>query len=1638
MRYSVGRNSYSARTFGIPFHEYDGYTVRTETYRRAAGCIGFYDENGDPQQACWAESDVTRNNEPCQSGVADGFFQTVAGGRNDFPVLQITDPDATETAEPLKSWGTSRNSGCDEFTAAQDRLVSTAAANGGYYLDSHGNLATGSLPVHVLSSRSLAPSRVGWDSRGGFWIHRGTVGATAGSGYVSRVDAGSTLAVSPSGTSLSVPTPNWPATKHQNGNVSWSSLTSFNSAGHLALPMAIGGTSSGVWCPTGFHPRGEDGLQRVGRGSGRTLTSLASDTKIAQADKFWCRSDVRYRIRYKKQTHSQTCGASPRPTCPSGVTLPNDRFSAYGRVNCYYTVISLDTVNSNTCRYYHPIPQCTDPDSNAKREYTSAELATYTAGEKFPAKTDGTTSCGEAGPADPPQQAGFTADPCVTADMEIYENRIVGSDAEPGVPASDRTLVVAAGRTAWDLDVTSPHPLTASPPRDAAAGSGDPDGCADGSESRADHASAPGDAARSQSPAPSYAASIRTDTAVPPNDADGDINYRGATRGMAHRYASLVAENTCAVKLAEAEAELSLLELREDGFAQWLADYKTAADTNASRYSSYTRTPQQSGAGLAILRFNDMEANKETYAGLLATRYTSLSSALSAAKTEYDLRTDRASGSNRASVIQATTASGCVAHYDAEITRLKTLFAAAETTALGNGSKGIKEERNAVAGTNLVVPPGIAVADTSAAYKVPSISANLARTVTTSKCPAGSAPYSLGGCIRNPDEGEECNLFGGGCPATPTVTTTYYYTCPDGNYSVAGTVSRSYKGTPRSARYSTTYTAAGRSSESTSSICPGWTSALTDGYSYATYSAAVSYVMGTPGAASSLPSTPRVSAAASLAKLDRLSLLGSYHPTHGDRAGLKSNSDSDRRTAGKNFTAAAGSVPSGSPDEIDDYRDDYTQAYDTAFTRASGHMSGTAWENFDWRYHSPSLAWSIYQEDPATTYSASTATPRDGTGCDLISIASDGMVSVEATRLDYETSSYGKGSVYSTRTDAQRTCKIRRTRTPELLLEYQPSRPSGTDTSKTVSSFYVNYQPTPAAERFKLYDEAEVFAVRASLSDSPPVFCAANIPSTIYVSHAAGAMSDISAAISAGRLYRTSTTVLRPTAYSATPQTGHCFRSSFASTSPVKIAVFDDTAHTAMNLVYLEKDPADTSQITLLATGGALTADPAVAYPGDSAQSSRFYGATYSVPGSLGSSAGWDVLGDNNPATDLNTKIKNRIVARDKTVSPNLPAVPADTTFKHVSAMGFNIGFLDCRPDIENVVFIGNIVSATAASNQANDYAGITVPNNYQTETAKALEAPVWYYPPWRLIKGQTRTATAEEPGTTIREGSNSGIFTHPQSARYGWVIETYNNIATDKQPVSGFWNRPDVKHGDPNRPESVSLEEHRRVCLGDRDAMPHYRTANAALPASDPTRDTLGYPTDRDPQQALVVWSEHNPLCKPENGCREWTTRCYLNADNSAAAEQTDCPAAGQQLPAGVTRYPDKALIDANIKRILADSDLADTEQAAKEAAELISDKAMISDGITPQPRWPWLTAGQKIFDCDSRWWYCLRTAVTLHGIDQYEWLRTRQLRIAFQYTLPKWGNALVSTLDRDTPDEQAAKVAVNILIQTVRIVSR
>ena len=1161
-----------------------------------------------------------------RGGVADGFYQTKVDV-NDFPVLDYG-------INEFKVWGSS-DLACDEFVQAQERMVLEAVANGGYWLDSQGILRKGSLP-NWIATRPASLTYGSWSDKG--VLFQDTPGAatfisgkryyyaystasssfavTSDAGYQRRLDVFSAdapaadWAIYPDSATLEVV---WGRkTANPTGRYLYSGLVtnaaSLNSvsklgkiamgtghsrpaSGYLSSAYSVGGGSVGI-CPAGFHPRGEDSVGRIGNTTGRTLSHL--DHAEGQiADKYWCRSDLRFLRKLYPYTRT---GVTLHPQAQN--MSATEAFYAYGRVNCFYTAnlpagqtdpaagsgtTGLKDLGDNAygCEYpYHPLPLCDpDPDNGSDsdwRAYTAPEIAAAGIVTQPFNKTAG-ADCADTA-VDPPQQAGFEADACVTADLTIAENRIASSDAEPGVAASDRTLDVAAGRTAWDLDVTSPHPLTASPPRDQTADSGDPDGCADGSENRADHASAPGDAARKQSPAPSYAASDRTNTAAPPNDADDDIDYSGAAKNMAHRYASRVAENTCAAKLAEAEAELSLLEVREDAFAQWLSDYKTAADTNASRYSSYTRTPQQSGSGLAILRFNDTEANKATYAALLATRYTALSSALSAAKTAYDTATDRTAGSSRAAVIATSSDSGCVAHYDREITRLKTLFSSAETSASGNDAAGIKEEQNAVTQTRLVSPSAVVVRTTVNGYTIPDIAAIQTRPYRAAYCSSGSWFLGIPGIScsipRACRQGEPRGAFGCSDPGTMVAAVPALYRCARQQYTVSGTVSGTYGTASRSRTFSATYEAPARGN-STSSSCPGF--AVQSGATYAADAAA--YVRGTPRIASSLPSVATASAHGTLRALGKASLLGSYYLSHGDRANLEATAALDRNTAGSSLSVSVGSVPSGSPQKIEDYQTAYKTAYDTAFSQAEGHMSGTSWDSFDWRYQTSTLAWGGYQEDPATTYSASTATPRDGTGCDLIAVASDGTVSVEATRLDYETSSYGKGSVYSTRTDAQRTCKIRRTRTLELLLMYAPPVIAGTDTSKTADSrldadsaasnaefYYVDYQPTPVAERFKLYEEAEVFAVKASLSDSPPVFCTANIPSSIYVSHAAGAMSDISAAISAGRPYRTSTTVLRPTAYSATPQTDHCFRSSFASTSPFKVAVFDDTAHSAMNL----------------------------------------------------------------------------------------------------------------------------------------------------------------------------------------------------------------------------------------------------------------------------------------------------------------------------------------------------------------------------------------------------------------------------------------------------------------------------------------
>ena len=1130
--------SYNARSFNIPFHDYSGYS----------------------------------GVDACQSSVADAFFQTGdssdADVPDDFPVIVYSTAGAS--LEPPS--GTDNNTGCDLFVAQQERLKTQVAANTGYALDESGNLV-----VFAPTEAAFTEPRTATDLRYWHWADKGAYfffteprNGTSDNGYLGRVDGISNyLRISPLSAASSINVPSDAASQGKFGAADWHGKEKIADSGIYQVAINTGAqrylaaTKSARLCPSGYHPRGEDSTDRVGSGTGRTLSGL-TQTNAQIADRFWCRSDLRYKRSFKAQIHT-TAGLVRFDNAPTGV------FTSYGRLGCYYTTTGTTTLSNGgyRCTYRFPLPRCdSDDNGTADREYMPGEITALiaktgngaTIGQQF--KIDETADCSTTNtdPTTPPQQAGFDDYACVTAGLEIYENRVATSDAEPGVLATDRTLTVAVGtREAYDLDITSPHPRTASPPRDTTAGSGDPSGCASGAENRADHTGSPADAARKQSPAPSYAASSSGNSAYPPS-ASGDsgalVDYNGPRLNIAHRYASKVAENTCAAKLAEAEAELALLEEREDEFVDWLDDYKAVADTRSTNFGNYRKASTATGSGLAVLKFNDNETNKQTYAGLLATRYASLSAALVSAKTAYDNATDRSAGNNRAAVVVAGSNSGCVAHYDNEITRLKKLFNDAEIAALGTGVSGISEERAAIAGTNLAIAPSIAwvIPD---AVTAPEISAIQTQWAASPICLGTLSPE--GTCF-GPPFADPDSCSGILCAGAWTERIEAEYRCPGGRYVNSGTVTGTYKSVTRSRTYSATYVAASRGS-TTSASCPGFVAQT--GATYA--SDAIAWVSGTAGTTTTLPSatSPAVTAAETLKTLDKLVVLGNYHSSHADRVNLIATTATDRNTAATSLTVAVGSVPTSHPQETTDWQTTYTTAYDNAYTTAIGHMGGTnsaTWANFDWRYETSTLDWGGYLEDPGTTFSASTSTPKDGTGCDLVNVAADGEVTVQATRLDYETSSYGVGATYGTRTDSQRTCKVLRTRTPELLLMYAPAVHTGVDTSKTADSrldtdstttnaefYYIDYQPATTAERHKLHQETEIFAIKVSLADSAPVLCYQ--PGEALVAH-----------VGAKGVDAVRNAVFSGASGFANGSTAHCYSHSGLPQSQAVFVWFDDTA----------------------------------------------------------------------------------------------------------------------------------------------------------------------------------------------------------------------------------------------------------------------------------------------------------------------------------------------------------------------------------------------------------------------------------------------------------------------------------------------
>ena len=353
---------YNAKSFNIPFHKYGGYS----------GVVA------------------------CQSSVADGFFQSGDSSDDDvaedFPVLVFSEEGWKVEAET----STANNSGCDSFVAQQERLRTQVNSGIGYALDENGNLQAFSGGTPFSTGRTAADlTYVVWNSKAVGIYDAKTSGykATSDSRYLNRADGHTSgrrypRAISPNTAGWTVPEntssdgvfshPVWHGTSslvypgvygfvvaHSNGNP----------ANHLAK------AKSEDLCRSDFHPRGEDSSDRIAGGTGRSLTGL-NHANGQIADRYWCRSDLRYLRSFKAEHHTSLGQNVIRH---ADAVAAGSIFTAYGRLNCYYTSTAITTLGNGgyRCVYMFPLPQCTD--NGTKREFTKAELDGYTTGAAFTA-----------------------------------------------------------------------------------------------------------------------------------------------------------------------------------------------------------------------------------------------------------------------------------------------------------------------------------------------------------------------------------------------------------------------------------------------------------------------------------------------------------------------------------------------------------------------------------------------------------------------------------------------------------------------------------------------------------------------------------------------------------------------------------------------------------------------------------------------------------------------------------------------------------------------------------------------------------------------------------------------------------------------------------------------------------------------------------------------------------------------------------------------------------------------------------------------------------------------------------------------------------------------------------------------------
>ena len=465
-------------------------------------------------------------------------------------------------------------------------------------------------------------------------------------------------------------------------------------------------------CPAGFHPRGEDSYTLIGSGTGRTLGTL---TNVGLANQFWCRSDGRYdRTFVPSNTSGGTVtivdsvweGRDSNDKTVT-VTLPTRAFDRLGRMNCLYTALGTKAAVNGAvrCDYPFPLPDCIvqDSDGNSKSVAEvkadlpaagtvwspSAECGSEPDCEEETEEEDSSQEDGEkcpkepGNPPPPPKIPDINADPCFIVDYVLLESTTQNAIALSGIPTSsifdpDYNTITNPSLRA-DLNAVASHRSTASPARRTTGPNPDPDGCANGKENqtRSGYTHNHTLNSRKENPRPTApTSSTRAGTNSPPPGPIGD--YSAARNNLAHQYASLAAENNCAVKQLETEALAKLLETQMLAYRRYLNELSVWAVGSSGSGGAKASWGGYDGNGSGASTFltpllNYNVGERESYAESKATAADNIATAVSTARRaisgvdlSYQLHSDPA---------------GCVGHYDRIISRLATNATNAYNTA---------------------------------------------------------------------------------------------------------------------------------------------------------------------------------------------------------------------------------------------------------------------------------------------------------------------------------------------------------------------------------------------------------------------------------------------------------------------------------------------------------------------------------------------------------------------------------------------------------------------------------------------------------------------------------------------------------------------------------------------------------------------------------------------------------------------------------------------------------------------------------------------------------------------------------------------------------------------------------------------